>query len=167
VWRAVHSGPSPEHIGRVAQLESRQGMYAGFGDNDSDSEQHNLRLSGRTERALQRLMASEPPNFDTGMSWNQLGLSVTNCPGLRELVAPAEGPDPRESRSPLPAKTRPLSRQHEPFVHEGLDAFLKEKVDSFEAYKSDPIPGRPDQRYPTNSNVYRLRLQSDSWKIVS
>jgi hypothetical protein len=124
-------------------------MYAGFGDNDSDGEQHDLRLSGRTERALQRLMASEPPKFDTGMSWNQLGLSVTNCPGLRELIAPAEGPDPRESRSPLPAETRPLSRQHEPFLHEGLDAFLKEKVDSFEAYKSDPIPGRPDQRYPT------------------
>ena len=89
MWRAVHSGPSPEHIGRVAQLESRQGMYAGFGDNDSDGEQHDLRLSGRTERALQRLMASEPPKFDTGMSWNQLGLSVTNCPGLRELIAPA------------------------------------------------------------------------------
>lgn len=117
-------------------------MFSALSDNDSDGDQRDHReAGGRTVTALQRLMASEKPEIDNGMSWNRLGLSVTNCPGLRGLIEPIEAPDPKERRQAY-AKSRSLSPQRAS-TREWLETFLKDNADSFRAYKSAPAEHPP------------------------
>jgi len=121
-------------------------MFSALSDNDSDGDQHDHReAGGRTVTALQRLMASEKPDVDNnGMSWNRLGLSVTNCPGLRGLIEPIEAPDPKERRQAY-SLAKSLSPQRAS-TRKWLETFLKDNADSFRAYKlvpAEPPPSAP------------------------